>query len=150
VTACADAPSTPASARSPAGRPATPCSAAGRAFENCLALPQWSAARHHLDLIDGTAVFLASDAPPALAVLHRVADGVWYLDQCAGPKNAPTPPGLRRDLVRGLAAAGLRIVAADAQSSLGRLVQEARRGRGRGGIEVDLENEADDDDAFAA
>jgi hypothetical protein len=57
---------------------------------------------------------------------------------------------VRRDLVRGLAAAGLRIVAADAQSSLGRLVQEARRGRGGGGIEVDPEDEADADDAFAA
>jgi hypothetical protein len=124
----------------------------GKALGNCVALPQWGAVRYHLNLIDGTAVFLVSDDPPLLALLHRVADRVFYLEQCAGPKNASPPAGVRSALIRDLTAAGLRLVLQDPQSSLGRLEQEAGRGR-RGGddIEVDLGDDDDDhDDEVAA
>jgi hypothetical protein len=49
----------------------------GKAFHNCVALPQWGATQHHLHLIDGTGVYLVSDDPPLLATLRRVADRVW-------------------------------------------------------------------------
>jgi hypothetical protein len=118
----------------------------GRTFENCVALQHWGSAKYHIGLVDGTVAFLASDDPPLLASLHRVANGVWHLEQCAGPKNASPPAGMRSALIRGLNAAGLRIVTADPQSSLGRLEQEARRGRRGGDIEVDLGEEHDDED----
>jgi hypothetical protein len=118
----------------------------GEAFGNCVALPQWGAAQHHLGLIDGTAVFLACDDPPLLVLLRRVADRTWHLEQCFGPKNASPPPGARSALRRDLGAAGLRIVAADPQSALGRLEQEARRGRGGevdpGEVDADLDDAA--------
>jgi hypothetical protein len=123
----------------------------GKQFGNCVALPQWGAARFHLDLVNGTGVFLASDEPPLLVLLTRVADRVWHLEQCAGPKNAPPPPGVRTALIRDLTAAGLRIVTADPQSSLGRLEQEARRSRrAAGNHEADLDDEDDDMDEIAA
>jgi hypothetical protein len=125
----------------------------GKAFGNCVALPQWSAAKFHFDLVNGTAVFLASDEPPLLVLLTRVADRVWHLEQCAGPKNAPPPPGVRAALICDLTAAGLRIVSADPQSSLGRLEQEARRSRrAAGNHEADLgdDDEEDDMDEIAA
>jgi hypothetical protein len=119
----------------------------GKAFRNCVALPQWGAAKFHLDLLNGTGVFLVSDAPLVLALLSRVADRVWHLEQCAGPKNAPPPPGVRAALIRDLTAAGLRIVSADPQSSLGRLEQEARRGRrGADDHEADLDDDDDGED----
>jgi hypothetical protein len=116
----------------------------GEAFGNCVALPQWGAAQHHLGLIDGTAVFLARDDPPLLVLLRRVADRTWHLEQCFGPKNASPPPGARSALRRDLGAAGLRIVAADPQSALGRLEQEARRGRGGEADPGDADDDLDD------
>jgi hypothetical protein len=95
-----------------------------KAFGNCVALPNWNAPKFHLGLIDGTAVFLVSDDPPLLASLQRVADGVWHLEQCAGPKNASPPAGVRSALIRDLEAAGLTVVALDPQSALGRIEQE--------------------------
>jgi hypothetical protein len=118
----------------------------GRAFRNCVALPQWGAARFHLDLVSGAGVFLTSNAPLVLALLTRVADRVWHFEQCVGPRNASPPPGVRSALIRDLTAAGLRIVSADPQSALGRLEQEARRGRAAAGNhEADLDDHDDDD-----
>ncbi len=127
----------------------------GKQFGNCVALPQWGAARFHLDLVNGTGVFLVSDAPLVLALLSRVADRVWHLEQCAGPKNASPPSGVRAALSRDLTAAGLRIVSADPQSALGRLEQDARRGRAAAGnheadLDDDDDGEADDIDGIAA
>ena len=119
----------------------------GEAFGNCVALPQWGAAQHHLGLIDGTAVFLACDDPPLLILLRRVVDKTWHLEQCFGPKNASPPPGTRSALRRGLGAAGLRIVTADSQSALGRLEQRAQSGRAAQGGEPDPD---DEDDGIAA
>jgi hypothetical protein len=123
-----------------------------RSFENCVALPQWGAAKYHVNLVDGSTVFLASDDPPLLAALHRVADRVWQYEQCAGPKNASPPSGVRSALIRGLTAAGLRIVETDPQSALARIEQEAQR---RNEDENDLEDgdgdeEDDDEDEIAA
>jgi hypothetical protein len=119
----------------------------GKQFGNCVALPQWGAARFHLDLVNGAGVFLISDAPLVLALLSRVADRAWHLEQCVGPKNPSPPPGVRAALIRDLTAAGLRIVSADPQSSLGRLEQEARRTRpAAGNHEVDLDDDDEDDD----
>ncbi len=58
-----------------------------------------------------------------------------------GPKNEAPPDGMRAALVRDLATAGLRIVAAEPQSALGRLEQRARSGRARGPVELDLGDE---------
>ncbi len=111
----------------------------GRAFANCVALPEWHAAQHWFRLLDGTGVYLVSDAPPLLAGLRRVAANVWMLDQIAGPKNEAPPKGARAALLRGLAAAGVRVVATDLQTALSRLDAEARRGRD------DAEDEEGDD-----
>ena len=111
----------------------------GRQFGNCVALPDWNAPQHWVRLLDGTGVFLAADAPPLLALLRRAAPGVWVLDQIAGPKNEAPPKGARTALLRGLAAAGARVVATDPQSALSRLDAEARRGRD------DAANEEGDD-----
>jgi hypothetical protein len=101
--------------------------AVGRAFQNCVALPQWHAGQHHLHLIDGTSVYLASNTPPLLVALRRVHAKLWYLEQVAGPKNAAPPPGAKEALVRDLVAAGLRIIAADPASALSRLCGSVRR-----------------------
>jgi hypothetical protein len=113
------------------------------AFKNCVALPQWSAARYHLGLIDGSTVFLTADDPPLLAALHRVASGVWHLEQIVGPANAPVPKDLEVALVASLEAQGLRVVRVDPQTALGRLEQEAHRRNRAGGIEL---TGIDDDD----
>ena len=118
-------------------------------FENCIALPQWGAAKYHLNLVDGSTVILASDDPPLLAALHRVANGVWQFEQCAGPKNALPPPGMRSALIRGLTAAGLRIVATDPQTALARIEQEACRGRDAGD-DLDGDDEEEDDEGEIA
>jgi hypothetical protein len=120
-------------------------------FENCLRLREWSAARYYIGLVAGTTVVLASDDPPLLATLHRVAEGVWQFDQCAGPKNISPPPGMKSTLIRDLVAAGLRIVETDASSALARIEAEARRGRG-GEVDLDddLHEEGGDEDEIAA
>jgi hypothetical protein len=121
-----------------------------RSFENCLRLKEWSAAKYYVNLVLGSTVFLTSDDPPLLAALHRVADGVWHFEQCAGPKNAAPPSGVRSALLRGLTAAGLRIVETDPQSALARIEQEAQGWRGD---DDDLDGgdaEEEDEDEIAA
>jgi hypothetical protein len=122
-----------------------------RSFENCVALPQWGAAKYHVNLVQGSTVFLTSEEPPLLVALHRVADGVWQFEQCAGPKNAAPPPGARSALIRGLVAAGLKIVETDPQTALARIEQEATRRRD-GEIDWgdDFDDEGDDEDEIAA
>ena len=117
----------------------------GRAFGNCVAMPEWHATQHWFRLLDGTGVYLVSDAPPLLVALRRAAAGVWVFDQIAGPKNEAPPKGARAALLRSLAAAGVRVVATDPQTALSRLDAEARRGRD------DAEDEGGDDgDELAA
>jgi hypothetical protein len=122
-----------------------------RSFENCVALPQWGAAKYHVNLVMGSTVFLASDDPPLLCALHRVADSVWQYEQCAGPKNSSPSPGAKSALLRGLVAAGLKIVETDPQSALARIEQEATRGSG-GEVDLDddLDEEGDGEDEIAA
>jgi hypothetical protein len=115
----------------------------GRALRNCVALPDWNASRHHVSLVQGSVAFLASDDPPLLVSLHRVAYGTWYLEQMAGSKNKAPPPGMRTTLIRDLTAAGQRIVSADPTAALGRLAHEGRRRRGHAGDDLD---DLDDDD----
>jgi hypothetical protein len=123
----------------------------GKAFRNCVALPQWSAAEHHVRLINGTAAYLVADAPPLLVALRHVADRVWYLEQIVGPSNAAPQDGMRATLVRDLTAAGLKIVAADPQSALGRLEQRVQSGHTGMAVELDLGDEDEDDaDGLAA
>jgi hypothetical protein len=105
------------------------------AFKNCVALPQWSAAQYHLGLIKGDIVFLTADEPRLLAALHRVAHGVWHLDQIVGPANAAAPKDVEVALVASLKAQGLRVVTVDPQTALGRLEQEAHRRNRVDGIE---------------
>jgi len=95
-------------------------------------------------------VYLGADAPPLLVALHRVAEGGWYLEQMAGPRNKAPPPGTQAALLKGLAAAGLRVVSADSQSALGRLQQRARSGRAADGGEPDPGDGDDDLDGIAA
>jgi hypothetical protein len=118
-----------------------------RSFQNCVALPQWSAAKYHVDLVDGSTVFLTSDDPPLLAAMHRVTHCVWQFKQCVGPKNVAPPRGARSALIRGLVAAGLKIVETDAQTALARIEQEATRGHDG---EIDLGDDLDDEDEIAA
>jgi hypothetical protein len=115
-----------------------------RSFENCVALPQWGAAKYYVNLVDGSTVFLTSDDPPLLAAMHRVTHGVWQFEQCVGPKNVAPPRGARSALIRGLIAAGLQIVETDAQTALARIEQEATRGRDG---EIDLDDDLDDEGA---
>ncbi|MBL6454589.1 hypothetical protein JMJ55_04580 [Belnapia sp. T6] len=114
-----------------------------RSFQNCVALPDWGAAKYHVNLVRGLTVLLVSDDPPLLAALHRVADGVWQFEQCAGPKNAYPPLGAKSALIRGLRAAGLTIVETDPQSALARIEQGAKRGRD---LDVGLDDNDDDGD----
>jgi hypothetical protein len=119
----------------------------GKVYGNCVALPRWSAAEHHIRLLTGTGAYLVADAPPLLAALRRVANGVWYLQQIAGPRNKTAPADVKAALLRDLTATGLRIVAADPQSSLARLEQEARRRRRDAGDDDPEGEEGDFDDA---
>ena len=111
----------------------------GRALANCVAFPEWIAARRQIQLVQGSTVFRAADRPPLLASLVRVADRVWNLEQLCGPRNAAPPPGTRTALVRDLTAAGQKIVTTDPQSALGRLTQEGNRRCGV--VEDNLEDE---------
>jgi hypothetical protein len=111
----------------------------GKAFGNCVALPEWNAAGHHMRLIDGSSVYLTADVPPLLASLRRVGSGLWLYEQMAGPKNSAPPEGAKTALVRDLRAAGLTIVETDPQSALSRLISHTRRGR-------DAEDEYPDDE----
>jgi hypothetical protein len=120
----------------------------GRAFRNCMVLPDWHAARQHINLIQGTTVFLASDDPPLLAALNRFADRVWQIDQVQAPRNEPPPPGTQAALACALRACGQTVVSTDPHSSLGRLAHEAAR-RDQRGIEVDPGDE-DDEEEIAA
>jgi hypothetical protein len=120
----------------------------GRAFGNCVALPDWHAARQHINMIQGTTVFLASDDPPLLASLNRFADRVWQIDQVQGPRNEPPPPGTIAALACALRACGQTVVATDPHSSLGRLAHEAAR-RDRRAIEVDP-GDGDDEEEIAS
>lgn len=125
----------------------------GRALGNCVALPDWSASRHHVSLVQGSAVFLVSDEPQVLASLNRVADGVWYLEQLAGLKNKAPPPGMRATLIRDLTAAGQRVVSAEPSSALDRLTQEGRRRRDPAPDDLDEfgdDEEGDEFDGIAA
>jgi hypothetical protein len=115
----------------------------GRAFGNCVALPQWNAAQHHIRLITGAAVYLVADTPPVLISLLRVGRGLWVLDQMAGPKNTEPREGTRDALLRDLAAAGLRIIAVDPAAALSRLDGEMRRRRRI--ADPDNDDEVDDE-----
>jgi hypothetical protein len=119
--------------------------AIGEAFGNCVALPQWHAGGHHMRLVDGSGVYLTSDAPPLLVALRRVHANVCYLEQVAGPKNAPAPDGAHDALLRDLAAAGLRIIATDPAAALSRLNDSRRRVPRL----IDLDAGDDDDDEEA-
>lgn len=103
----------------------------GKAFANCVALPQWQASQHHVRLLDGSGAYLIADDPALLACLRRVAAGVWTLEQIAGPGNAAPPVGARSALLRGLAAAGLRMVALEPAAALSRFDHEVLRARER-------------------
>jgi hypothetical protein len=101
----------------------------GKAFRNCVALPNWHAAQHHFRLLDGSGVYLVADEPALLAALRRVDGGLWLLEQVAGPKNKAPPRGAQAALLRDLAALGLKIVSTDPQSAFSRLDGEARSRR---------------------
>jgi hypothetical protein len=110
----------------------------GKAFRNCVALPNWHAAQHHFRLLDGSGVYLVADEPAMLVALRRVDGELWLLEQVAGPKNEAPPRGAQAALLRDLAAVGLKIVSADPQTAFSRLDGEARRQR-------HLPNRDDDD-----
>ncbi len=116
----------------------------GREFQNCLALHNWGAAEHHLRLIDGSGVYLVADDPRLLVALHRVGNGLWVLDQCAGPKNEAPPEGAQAALLRGLAANGVKVLTTDPQTALARLYGAIRRHRGP--QDDDLNEAVDDED----
>jgi hypothetical protein len=67
----------------------------GRAFRNCVALPQHHAGRHHLSLVAGSTVYLASDAPPLLVALHRIEGSLWVLEQMSNDIRNWTPGDTR-------------------------------------------------------
>jgi hypothetical protein len=119
-----------------------------RQFENCLGLHDWNAAKHHINTVEGKTIVLTSDEPPLIAALHRIADGVWQFEQCAGPKNCRPPAGVQSGLIRDLTAAGLRIVRADLHSALATIMREARRGH-EGDDHLD-DDDDDEDDEIAA
>jgi hypothetical protein len=122
-----------------------------RSFENCVALPQWGAAKYHVGLVSGATIFLASDDPPLLAALHRVTHGVWQFEQCIGPKNVLPPRGARSALIRGLVSAGLKIVETGPETALARIEQEVTRGRdGEADLGDDLNDEGGDEGEIAA
>ncbi|MGK7866123.1 hypothetical protein [Falsiroseomonas sp. E2-1-a20] len=123
----------------------------GRTFGNCVAVPQWNAARQHVNLIQGTSAFLISDHPPMLASLHRFADRVWQVDQVLGPKNEVAPTGTHAALTRALRERGLTVVTSDPHTSLARLTDAAGR-RSRLAVEfdriVELEDYEDEEPAL--
>jgi hypothetical protein len=121
-------------------RSTTELQAVGRAFGNCVALPTYQAGQHHMHLIDGTSVYLASEAPQLLVALRRVHANVWYLEQMTGPRNASPPSGARESLVQNLMEMGLRITATDPASALSRLSGHTRR------VPRFIDPEAADDD----
>jgi len=102
----------------------------GKAFGNCVAIPNYHAMEYHFRLLKGTGAFLVSDDPAVLVALRRVGGGIWFLEQMAGPKNAAPPKGTQAAFLQDLAAAGLKIVTTDPQSAFSRLDGESRRRRG--------------------
>lgn len=125
----------------------------GRAFGNCVAFPEWNAARYQIQLAQGSMVFLVADELSVLSSLSRVAHGVWHLEQMCGPKNAAPPPGMRATLIHDLITAGQRVVMMEPDAALCRLAREGRRTREAidGDLEdVDDEYRADDADGIAA
>lgn len=122
-----------------------------RRFENCLGLHDWNAAKHHINMVEGRTIVLTSDDPPLVAALHRVSDGVWQFEQCAGPKNCRPPAGVQSRLIRDLTAAGLRVVRTDPHNALATIMREARRGHEEGDdqLDDDDQDEEDDDDIAA-
>ncbi|WP_043338378.1 hypothetical protein [Belnapia moabensis] len=122
----------------------------GKEFQNCLALHHWGAAEHHLRLIDGTGVYLIADELRILVALRRVGGGLWVLDQCAGPKNEAPADGAQATLLRGLAANGVKLVAADPQTALARLHGATRRQHGLGGDDLNEDDEEEDGEEIAA
>jgi hypothetical protein len=125
----------------------------GRAFGNCVALPEWNAPRYQIQLAQGSMVFLVAKNPPVLTSLIRVAHGVWHLEQMCGPKNTAPAPGMRANLIRDLASAGQRMVMMEPDAALSRLVQERQHRRAAiendQGVEDDEDRE-DDADGIAA
>jgi hypothetical protein len=117
----------------------------GKAFGNCVALPEWNAAGHHMRLIDGSGVYLTADVPPMLASLRRVGSGLWLFEQMAGPRNSAPPDGAKAALIRDLRAAGLAIVETDPQSALSRLISHTQRRRDAEDDEPDDEDDDLDD-----
>jgi hypothetical protein len=94
-------------------------------------------------------VCLTRDDPALLVSLRRVAAGVWMCEQMAGPGNAAPPEGAQAALLRGLAAAVLRMVAVDAATALSRFDHEVLRARERL-MEAGLGDPLEDDDQEAA
>lgn len=101
----------------------------GKVFKNCLRPPDWQATKHHLGHIDGSEVFLIADEPPLVVGMRRAAPGVWTVQDMAGPGNAAAPEGARDALLRGLAAAGARVVGTDPATALTRLENKWLAGR---------------------
>lgn len=117
----------------------------GKKFGNCVAMPNYHAVGYHFRLVGGTGVFLVCDDPALLVALRRVGGGLWVLEQMAGPKNQAPPKGTQAALLRGLAAAGLKIVAIDPQAAYSRLHDESRSRRALADLgEDDLEEDAAD------
>jgi hypothetical protein len=117
----------------------------GKAFGNCVAMPNYHAADYHFRLLNGTGVFLVSDEPALLVALRRVGGGLWVLEQMMGPKNQAPPRGTQAALLRDLAAVGLKIVTIDPQAAYARLHDESRSRRELADLgEDDVEDDQDD------
>jgi hypothetical protein len=117
----------------------------GKAFGNCVAMPNYHAAEYHFRLINGTSVFLVSDEPALLVALRRVGGDLWMLEQVAGPKNQAPPKGTQATLLRDLADVGLKFVITDPQAAYARIHHESQRRRALpDGDEDDVEDEQDD------
>lgn len=96
----------------------------GVQFKNCLC--ETGGIRYWLGLADGSDVFLASEAPPFLAVLTRVGPELWTLGEISGPNNGRVTDVAIEELTATLRGVGVQLVADDPAEMVRRLAHEIR------------------------
>lgn len=90
----------------------------GRRMNNCLAGPN---IHDWYQLAAGSAVYVASDAPPLVPALNRAGPRVWVLAEARGVRNAHVPRQVLDHLTTALRDAGLTVLHVSPRETLGGL-----------------------------
>jgi hypothetical protein len=116
----------------------------GRKLRNCIAQNGSFGSNYWFSLADGSVVYLASEEPPLLIALRRVAPDLWHIEQIGGPKDAPPSVALQRSIEQKLKDAGARLVSVNPSYALSNLDRAANRSKPNDAD--DLEDALDDFD----